>query len=95
MQTNKLDLVVLNKQELKELFEEFNQPKEEQSTPTAFEHLKQKYLTEDEVKTLLGVITTWLWERRKSGELPGIQRASHWFYKVEVVEAFMESGNCK
>ena len=50
------------------------------------------FITEDKAKELIGRGTTWFWNNRKSGELPGKKAAGRWYYNLKDIKKYIEDG---
>ena len=53
------------------------------------------YVSEFEAKKLLGRGTTWLWERRRSGELPYTKLGGQVFYLMKDLVKYLEDRSSK
>lgn len=50
------------------------------------------FITEEKAREMIGRGTTWFWNKRKSGELPGKKAAGRWYYKVTDIIKYIENG---
>jgi hypothetical protein len=51
-----------------------------------------EFITEEKAKEILSRGTTWFWNKRKSGELPGKKAAGRWYYKSTDLNKYIENG---
>jgi hypothetical protein len=50
------------------------------------------FITEEKAKEIIGRGTTWFWNKRKSGELPGKKAAGRWYYKLMDIDKLIDNG---
>jgi hypothetical protein len=50
------------------------------------------YIDEEKAMELLRRKKTWLWSKRRTGELPAKKAAGRWYYKLTDLQKFIENG---